>query len=298
MRFVTYNIQYALGKDRRFDLARIAEAVEGADVIGLQEVERHWPRPGAALDDQPGELARLLPEYYWVYEPAFDMDASEKDGDGKVINRRRQHGVMLMSKTPILSSRRFILPKMPYRDRFNMAMGALEGVIEAGSGPLRVYVLHLGYLAAEERHLQLEALLQILRRAPDEGGVWTGSSDPLDESWACGGPPPPMPRQAVLLGDFNMTPDSTEYALLAGPRHRTAGRLGLQDGFVDAWVASGHGEQEGVSWIAGPDDHDNIDRRIDYCFVSATLADRVRATWIDDAAQGSDHQPVWAELDL
>ena len=38
MRFVTYNIQYSKGRDGRFDLGRIADAVRAADVICLQEV--------------------------------------------------------------------------------------------------------------------------------------------------------------------------------------------------------------------------------------------------------------------
>ncbi len=82
MRFVTYNIHYAIGWDGVEDIARIAEAVRGADVIALQEVERHYG-PGDP-PDQPEALAELLPEYYWVYGPAFDVDASTRDLDGKL----------------------------------------------------------------------------------------------------------------------------------------------------------------------------------------------------------------------
>jgi endonuclease/exonuclease/phosphatase family metal-dependent hydrolase len=38
VKVVTYNIQYGLGKDNRYDLARIAREIEDADVIALQEV--------------------------------------------------------------------------------------------------------------------------------------------------------------------------------------------------------------------------------------------------------------------
>jgi endonuclease/exonuclease/phosphatase family metal-dependent hydrolase len=86
MKLVSYNIQYGFGSDGRYDLARAAKVVGGADIIALQEVERHWLRSNE--DDQPEILSRLLPDYYWVYGPAFDMDASEKL-DGRVINRRR-----------------------------------------------------------------------------------------------------------------------------------------------------------------------------------------------------------------
>ena len=55
MKIVTYNIQYGLGKDNRYDLARIAGEVEAADIIALQEVERHWQRSGCV--DSPAVLA-------------------------------------------------------------------------------------------------------------------------------------------------------------------------------------------------------------------------------------------------
>jgi endonuclease/exonuclease/phosphatase family metal-dependent hydrolase len=64
MRLASYNIQYGFGKDGKNDLARIVGEIRGADVIALQEVERHWKRTGYA--DQTAEIARLLPDYYWV----------------------------------------------------------------------------------------------------------------------------------------------------------------------------------------------------------------------------------------
>ncbi|TIX17052.1 MAG: EEP domain-containing protein, partial [Mesorhizobium sp.] len=44
MKLVTYNIQYGIGLDDRYDVSRIADAVRGADVIALQEVTRNNPR--------------------------------------------------------------------------------------------------------------------------------------------------------------------------------------------------------------------------------------------------------------
>ena len=40
------------------------------------------------------------------------------------------------------------------------------------------------------------------------------------------------------------------------------------------------------------------DKRIDYCFVSAGLADRVVSSRIDSKCAASDHQPLWVELDI
>jgi len=58
MKIVTYNIQFGLGKDDRYDLKRIASEVEGADIIALQEVERNWQRSGNT--DQPKLLGEIL----------------------------------------------------------------------------------------------------------------------------------------------------------------------------------------------------------------------------------------------
>ncbi|MDD9980314.1 MAG: hypothetical protein OXU81_02975 [Gammaproteobacteria bacterium] len=38
--------------------------------------------------------------------------------------------------------------------------------------------------------------------------------------------------------------------------------------------------------------------RLDYCFVSAGLKDRIRTVRVDSDAVGSDHQPVWMDIDL
>ncbi len=289
MQLVTYNIHYAVGHDGRADITRIAEAVRGADVIALQEVERNYG-PGEP-PDQPAALEALLPEYYWVYEPAFDVDASEAAASGRVLNRRRQHGVMLLSKTPIASCRPLALPRRVFADKFNMQMGTLEGVIDGPLGPLRVYAVHLGHLDSSERQLQVERLLAMVRAAPDEGGAWTGLGVHSDRDWSAGQSPPPMPVNAVLLGDFNMEPDSPEYALVTAP-----GDGGGEPGFVDAWPATDNGEAPGFTRIYPPGQPEMRDQRIDYCFLCPALAAKVRACRVDAAAKGSDHQPVWTEL--
>ncbi len=181
VRFVTYNIQYSLGKDGRYDLGRIAAAVKGADVIALQEVERYCKRSGDR--DQPADLAALLPDYYWVYGPPVDMDASSKDADGKVVNRRRQFGNMLLSRWPIRSSRLHLLPKYGTLTKMNLQYGALEAVVESPAGPLRLYSLHLGYMMAAERLEQIAVLLERLRAAPEEGSPWSGPDPRKVEHW-------------------------------------------------------------------------------------------------------------------
>ena len=105
--------------------------------------------------------------------------------------------------------------------------------------------------------------------------------------------PPPMPRDAILLGDFNMQPDSKEYERIVGPVSPYGGRITNPEGFVDAWVEAGNAGDAGpTAEVRGHP------ARLDYCFVSAGMKERIRAVRVDSQAIGSDHQPVWIDLDL
>jgi endonuclease/exonuclease/phosphatase family metal-dependent hydrolase len=288
MRLVSYNIQFGLGKDGRFDLGRIAAEVRGGDVIALQEVDRHWQRSGCV--DSPALLASQLPEHHWVYGANLDMDASYRDAAGRLVNRRRQFGTMILSRLPIVSSRNHLLPKYGTLTQHSIQQGLLEAVIVTErTGPVRIYSLHLSHLSPFTREPQIEALLAVHARAPSEGGAWCGGHPDPDAGWT-EGEMPPMPAAAILLGDFNFESHTPEYDRIVGPPTSRYGRLNGLTGFVDAWVAAGHREDEGATL--------GSDKRIDYCFVSAELADVVRSARVDAAAIGSDHQPLWVEIDL
>lgn len=287
MKLVSYNIQYGLGADGRYDLPRIAAEVAAADVIALQEVDRFWARSG--MTDAPAVLAAHLPDHHWVFAANLDMDADHSDPDGRPVHRRRQFGVMVLSRSPILSSRNFPLPKLGALAQHSIQQGVLEAVIAPGGAALRVYCTHLSHLCAETRLPQVEALLAVIDRAPVEGGAWCGGHpDPLS-GWTEGGEPP-MPRPAVVMGDMNFRPDSTEYARTIGPLTPHHGRLAHRGGLVDAWVAAGRAEADGST-------HPDAGARIDHCFVTPDIAPLVRAAHIDPEARGSDHWPLWVEID-
>jgi len=288
VKVVTYNIQYGLGKNNRYDLARIAREIEDADVIALQEVERHWQRSGCI--DSPAVLGTRLPEHQWVYGANLDMDAGYRDAEGRLVNRRRQFGTMILSRLPIVSSRNHMLPKYGTLTQHSIQQGALEAVIVTErAGPVRIYSIHLSHLSAATRLPQVEALLDIHTRAPSEGGAWCGGHPEPEAGWT-EGEMPPMPANAILMGDFNFTWRTEEYDRIVGPRSERHGRLNRLTGFVDAWVAAGHPEDVGATADNG--------KRIDFCFVSAALASRVQAARIDANASGSDHQPLWVDMDF
>jgi len=293
VKLVSYNTQYSKGKDGRYDLERIAKTLEGADVIALQEVDRFWPRTG--MIDQPAELAALLPNYYWVYGPAFNMDASEAGADGAVINRRRQFGNMILSRWPLIWSRLHVLPKLSNVNQFTMDMPALEAVIDAPSGPLRLLSIHLSSVSSRERMIQVDYLLGRHDGAPANGGAWAGISNIRgDESWSLGAPPPEAPSEAIWMGDFNSEPSGPEYDAIVGLKGRLYGRVHFADRFADAWVCAGNDEASGTTMHF---EGTKPDRRLDYCFVSAALAGCVSSARVDTDAQGSDHQPVWVEIE-
>jgi endonuclease/exonuclease/phosphatase family metal-dependent hydrolase len=159
-----------------------------------------------------------------------------------------------------------MLPKYATLTQHSIQQGALEAVIVTErAGPVRLYSLHLSHLSTATRMPQVEALLDIHARAPSEGGAWCGGHPDPAAGWT-EGEMPPMPAEALLMGDFNFDWCAPEYDRIVGPRSDRYGRLNRVTGFVDAWVAAGQREDEGATIGSG--------RRIDYCFVSSALASR------------------------
>ncbi|QKD02012.1 endonuclease/exonuclease/phosphatase family protein [Mesorhizobium loti] len=293
MKLVSYNIQYGFGSDGRYDLSRAARIVGGADIIALQEVERNWQRSN--FDDQPELLSGLLPDYHWVYGPAFDMDASERRDD-RLVNRRQQFGTMVLSKSPIVWSRLHALPMRRTLRPLNTRNAALECMIRTPAGPVRFVSLHLAHIAAEERLEQIDYLLAEHRRAPSDGGPWSGIDDEPSRNWTSGEAEPENPLAAIWMGDFNMEPGSAEYGRITGstPYHRGAAYL---EGFVDAAAVASEPLDDFHT-------HEKIidgrlaKRRLDHCFVGGMFAGRVRSVGSDIGEVASDHFPVRVDIDL
>ena len=146
--------------------------------------------------------------------------------------------------------------------------------------------------------LQVQALLDIHRRTGVEGGMWTGppiAGAGIDLSR--GKSAPPNPAEAIIMGDFNCESDALEYRMIVGARPGEKGAVRYRQNFVDSWTEVGNGTG-GATHFANPQRGVSHDMRIDYIFVSAGLADRLKVAHIDRKAEGSDHQPLWLEIDL
>lgn len=109
-------------------------------------------------------------------------------------------------------------------------------------------------------------MISVIDTAPFEGPPLCGSHN-RDLSWSLEPPLPPVPPEAIVLGDFNCTPDSPSYAVLAGEASARHGRL------------------------------TRLGRFVDFCFLPDRFASRVRMARVLPDAVGSDHLPVIVEIE-
>jgi endonuclease/exonuclease/phosphatase family metal-dependent hydrolase len=165
-------------------------------------------------------------------------------------------------------------------------LGLVEELHAAPTGPLRIYSVHLDHVSATERALQISHLKERAFAYAGEGGAISGAAE-------YGFPEPPRPEGFVLMGDFNMDRFSPEYMLMVGEQDVTRRRPAHDP--VDVYTL-GEGLPDGaVSFVDDAQPQEN--RLIDYAFVEKSLAGRVGKVRVDSGAKGSDHLPVWFELD-
>ncbi|KQT07617.1 endonuclease/exonuclease/phosphatase family protein [Ramlibacter sp. Leaf400] len=280
---ITWNVQWGRGVDGRVDLARIVDVARRwapFDVLCLQEIADNYPglQGLPAGVDQFAELARLLPDFH-----AVDGVAVERWTPG--LGRQR-FGNMVLCRQPPLQVLRHRLPGPPDPQHHSMPRMALEVVVDAPGGPLRLMTTHLEYYSALQRAAQVDAL----RHLQEEAAAHPHPGRPGKQD----GPFEPRPRgpRAVLTGDFNCDASDPQIARLQAP-------LGGAPRWVDAWTCA-HPNQPHAKTV-GLYDHAQWHHRssaFDFCFVSEDLAPRVRRLEVDLQVQASDHQPVLLELDL
>jgi endonuclease/exonuclease/phosphatase family metal-dependent hydrolase len=281
MLLATYNIHFGIGADHRYDVKRIAQTVGDADIICCQEVVQGWPQNAYA--DQAAQIAGILNRHY-VFHGPFDVDGSSVEADGKIVNRRRTFGNMILSRWPIRSSRALPLPHNSLVNHFDLQRGVVEAVIDAPGLSLRVYSVHLSHVSSRQRLPQARALMEFVQGAAN-GSPWDGKAG---DGFIFQDAAPPMPQAAIVMGDMNCTQDDPEYALMAGYHAARRGRLTRQDQLIDAWTALGNDEYVESFPREG---------RIDHCLVSPSLQPALMRAWIDQSANGSDHWPMFVELD-
>jgi endonuclease/exonuclease/phosphatase family metal-dependent hydrolase len=175
---MTFNIHHGAGTDGRLDLGRTAEVIRvaAAEVVGLQEVDRHFSARSDFVD-QATWLARELHMYH-AYGANVDLDPLVAG------QPRRQYGTAILSGHPILDWDNTYLPRFSNHEQ----RGLLRARIDVLGVPAQVYNTHLQHNSAAERLSQARAVTQLIG-VPDDA--------------------------VVLLGDLNATPKALAVRTLA-----------------------------------------------------------------------------------
>nr|WP_153340332.1 endonuclease/exonuclease/phosphatase family protein [Roseospira navarrensis] len=188
IRIATYNVHGCVGLDRRQDAGRVARVLRDldADIIGLQEVlgqgadlETMTVFPVTSKGDAPGRDQLAVFADHLGYEARAGAN---------LMREGRRFGNALLSRHPIVSARRLNLAHGNGRE----PRGAIDAVISAPAGVVRVLVTHFG-LGGPERAWQAARLAEYLAEPPP-------------------GVPALVPAATIVLGDFNdMWPPSKTY---------------------------------------------------------------------------------------
>jgi endonuclease/exonuclease/phosphatase family metal-dependent hydrolase len=282
VKFATYNIQYGYGQDGVYDLSRIADGISGSDIICLQEVTTNWPVCNG--DDQPTMLMDAL-NMYGVYAPAFEIDGSQPDENGRIIHRRGGFGNMVLSRWPIYYSRAHSLPRpkteipAELRPRIDFPRLALETMIVADGVPLRVISLHLSHLPGGQRQAQISALENLVASLPQEAAMW--DDHPSIAAWSGGHPAPPVPATTLMFGDYNFEPQDPEYSQIT-------------NFMIDGWKESATRLSDDASCTH----KDGRISRLDYLFATSDMKRKIEMANVDQENKSSDHFPVYFTIEV
>ncbi|AEF93423.1 Endonuclease/exonuclease/phosphatase [Desulfotomaculum nigrificans CO-1-SRB] len=145
IKVVSYNIRYARGMDDQVNLNRVAAVLawSGAQLMGLQEVDKHLPRSG--FRHQAKHLGWLL-HRHWVFAP------NVKWGPWA------QYGNAVLSYWPIIEHKHYPLPSK------GEPRGLLEVEVNINNRAVAFFCTHLG-LSREERLEQVEIILKVMTAA-------------------------------------------------------------------------------------------------------------------------------------
>ena len=276
MRLLTWNIQCGKGCDGVTDLARIVSVARDfadADIYCFQEVSDNFANLGGGKN-QSAELASLLPGYVPVFRPAIEA----VDADGKT----HRFGNITLSRLPILQIANHLLPWPGAASIRSMRRHALDVTVQARFGALRIVNTHLEYHSVEQRHAQIERLLDLQEEASTGAMLAKAHKEPYAAQT--------LAASSLLCGDFNFDISDPQHALIAD-----SSRKGLN--YRDAWPichpdkprALTCGLYDHEQWLGGPDCRDFI-------FATEDLTGRIRRIEVNTETDASDHQPIVIEL--
>lgn len=273
LRVASFNIHHGVGVDGVLDLHRTAEVVRatGAEVVGLQEVDRHLsPRSGWV--DQAGWLAAEL-EMHVAHGANIDLDPDERRGPDAP---RRHYGNAVMSTYPLDAWDNVPLPGRHGAE----PRGLLTVRLTLGDSQVVVGCTHLQNRSSTDRLAQAVRVVEVL--TPPAGTAPATSR-------------PATADPTILLGDMNAGPEAAAVRTLTAT-------------FTDVWAATNPVRYSATDPAAGATDpvveirpgSDGLTfdaatphARIDYVLISGPI--RPQAAWVVPTA-ASDHRPVVADI--
>jgi endonuclease/exonuclease/phosphatase family metal-dependent hydrolase len=276
MVLLSWNVQWCRGLDGAVSPARIAaeaRRLADPDVACLQEIAAGFAElPGSRGEDQPQELARGFAAHSSAYGWGVDLPAE---------SGRKRFGNLLLSRLPMGRVLRHCLPWPAAADTPSMPRVALEALVEAPFGTLRVITTHLEYYSSTHRAAQVERLRELHVEACSEKLPVT-EPGPFQN--------PGRPASAVLCGDFNLPPDDPLHGRMVEPF------LQRIPSFVDAWQALHPGKPHPHTFRVHEREAGESPYCCDFVFVTEDLVPRLRSIRVERATRASDHQPVILEL--
>jgi endonuclease/exonuclease/phosphatase family metal-dependent hydrolase len=280
VKILTWNVQWCRGIDGRVDPARIVSEVRriaDPDVVCLQEIGDNYadPRlPGSDGSDQFRALAALMPGYTAVEGVAVDQP-----GEG---GTRRRFGNMILSRLPVKQVYRWLLPLPCEPGVPGMPRIAVEAVIGAPGGDVRVITTHLEWYSAVQRTAQVEALRHLYSdghaHARDGRAIMDTTKGPFETLI--------RPKATVICGDFNLEYDSDLHAHLVAP---------FGDGtpaLSNAWDLWRPGQPYPATFCIHNVMPGYGQLHCDFFLVDPEAGARIVDWQVDQDTQASDHQPV------
>ena len=284
MKLITWNVQWCRGVDQKVDPARViadAKRIADFDVLCLQEIADNYPDPllgGSEGEDQFALLAALLPTYTAI--PGVAVDQLGEGG------KRRRFGNMILSRLPVLQAYRHLLPYPADYDLPSMPRVAVEAVVRAEFGEVRVITTHLEYYSPRQRMAQVDGLRTVYAdgHAHARDATITKDDGTPFQTFL-------RPKATIVTGDFNFEPDWPEHPRMLQPFADATPPL------HDAWQLVNPGAPHPSTFcIYQKTDPSGAELHCDFIFVNSDLAPHVRGIAVDQQTQASDHQPVIVTL--
>ena len=279
---LTWNIQWGRGADGHVSLERQlaqARAMAEFDVLCLQEVTSGFSDlPGRPGINQWSELAEALGSEYAV----ISGFALERHNGAHA----QYFGNAIATRLPVHYIRRHALPCPPDATPCMPRM-AIEAIVQAPFGALRVVTTHLEYYSEPQRVAQIDAL-----RAIHAEGCARANQPYVLGTEPEAGPFRPLAQTSatIVCGDFNCKPDSTPKRLATVPFTR-------EPALHDAWeIAHGATPQPPTFGVHDRAGWTEQAYACDFMLISEPLKPRVLRLEVNSTTQASDHQPMLLEL--